>query len=188
MGAAFLACCLLAVVSSVAGRVEQGPDAAGTDPACGVCIMFLSPIDTPLSQAINNKTGKLGFSHCCIDACEVDEKGVRVCIDCTIGKGVYRAPVADVTADRKCVRVFLPLVEGKETYGCARSKVGQRYSVGSLAGASWGTGTTCAEMVADCLPTRIGQAITRPHDRALAPNDIARFFGVSGPDSPDMKV
>ena len=188
MGAAVLACFLLAVVSSVAGRVEEGPDAAGTDPECGVCIMFLSPVNTPLSKAIDEKTGKLGFSHCAIDACEVDENGVRVCIDCTIGKGVYRAPVSEVTAGRKCVRVFLPLIEGQETYGCARSKVGQRYSISAMAGASWGTGTTCAEMVADCLPARIGQAITRPADRPLAPNDIARFFGVTGPESRNLKV
>jgi len=159
-------------------------------PSCSVSILLLEADRIAMSKAIDTASGGLGCSHAAWDACESVD-GVDVGIDCRPGKGVHRRPLADIVGARRHVRVFLPLLEGREAYGCARARVGEAYDGLALFLTSGGgrrRGTICSELVYECLPARLQARIPLPSDRPGSPNDIARAFGIANPSSPDVHL
>lgn len=180
----------LVVVAFVGSSVGRRPPAsrASVRPACSVSILLLERAPLVLSQAVDSATGSLGFSHAAWDACE-DVDGVPVGIDCRPGLGVHRRPLEDIVGERRHVRIVLPLTEGREAYGCARARVGEPYDGLSIFLTHAGgrrRGTICSELVFECLPESLRSRIEIPEGRPVAPNDIARAFGVASPSSPDV--
>ena len=179
--------CVAAVALASVGRRSPAV-AASVRPSCSVSILLLERDRVPLSKAIDIASGGLGFSHAAWDACE-DVDGVPVGIDCRPGQGVHRRPISDIVGKRRVVRVVLPLHEGREAYGCARARVGEAYDGLALFLAAENArrrGTLCSELVFDCLPSSLRARVSVPKGRPVAPNDLARAFGVRGPSSPDV--
>jgi hypothetical protein len=174
---------LAAAMALVASR-RRGPsiDAFARRSACRVSIVLLAPRRGDReSLLIDRATGGHGFSHAVIDGCESDEIGRPVVIDCRLGSGVVRRPWVDYEG-RKASRVWLPTVDGAEAYGCARGRIGVPYDLLGLAFPSSGprSGLVCSQLVTECLPARL-RAQIHPMRRVVAPNDIARAFGITAP-------
>jgi len=187
-----LAAGMLGFAAALLVAVSVGKQHPVTDaqqrPGCAVSILLIASDDLALSSAIDSSSGGLGFSHAAWDACESVE-GVPVGIDCRPGYGVHRRALSEIVGGRRHVRVFLPLLEGKEAYGCARSRVGESYD--GLAffvttGGGRRRGTICSELIWECLPEAMRGLVPIPDGRPVAPNDIARAFGVAGPTSKDV--
>lgn len=173
----------LAVAQSLRSRASMGSEAAGKRAQCSVSILLLAP-HGELGRSLDRATGSRGFSHVAWDACEEDEQGQPLAIDCTPSKGVHRAPLEPLVA-RQHVRVYVPEPWGREAYGCVRARLGQRYSLGGMlrSESSPGEGSICTEMVMQCLPDELAATIANPAGRGLAPNDIARSWGIPSPRS-----
>ncbi len=177
------------LVAASVGR-RQPVQSADVRPDCAVSILLIERDGLALSNAIDASSGALGFSHVAWDACESID-GEPVGIDCRPGYGVHRRPLADILKGRRHVRIFLPLLEGREAYGCARSRVGESYDGLALFTTSGGgrrRGTICSELIWECLPESLRDRIPPPEGRPVAPNDIAQAFGITGPNSKDVQV
>lgn len=166
----------ITALALVRGRGEGMP-VAEIRPSCGVSVLLFEPDDS--SRVIDEITGGYGFSHVALDGCEVDEQGRPLLIDCQPGIGVARV-LADSYDGRGRARVWMPLCEGRELYGCVRGRVGQPYDLLGLVWPSEGleSGLICSQLIYECLPQRL-QALVPPwpRDRPVAPNDLARAFG-----------
>jgi len=179
-----------AVLAAVSIGKQRPVASAVVRPDCAVSILLIERDSLALSRGIDSASGGLGFSHVAWDACE-SIGGVPVGIDCRPGFGVHRRPIADILKGRRHVRIFLPLLDGKEAYGCARSRVGESYDGLSLfmtTGGGRRRGTICSELVWECLPEILRSQIPIPDGRPVAPNDIARAFGITGPNAKDVQV
>lgn len=181
--------CLAALAVSAVGRRAQVRHAS-VRPACSVSILLLASDGITMSEAIDAASGGLGFSHAAWDACE-EVDGVPVGIDCRPGHGVHRRPLSEIVGTRRCVRVVLPMLEGREAYGCARSRVGESYDGLALFqayGSGRRRGTICSELVFECLPASLRARVPLPSARPIAPNDLASAFGVTAPTSKDVML
>ncbi len=179
--------CVAALAVASVGRKPPVAQAS-VRPSCSVSVLLIERDRVPLSRAIDLASGGLGFSHAAWDACE-EVGGIPVGIDCRPGQGVHRRPLVDIVGSRRFVRVVLPLSEGREAYGCARARVGERYDGLAFfvnAPRARRRGTICSELVFDCLPESLRARVDFPAGRPVSPNDLARAFGVRGVDSPDV--
>lgn len=159
---------------------DEGTPVGGLRPSCGVSIVLFEA-DGAESRLIDAATGGDGFSHVAIDGCETDARGRPLLIDYQPGLGVARVPVADY-GDRGRARVWLPFCAGPELYGCVRGRVGQPYDALGLIVPKTGPvgGVVCSQLVYECLPRSLCQRIPPwPRSRPVAPNDLARGFGVT---------
>ena len=158
----------------------EGASVAAVRPACGVSIVLFE-VDGIEGKIIDAATGGHGFSHVALDGCEADEQGRSLLIDCQPGLGVARVPVARYGGRRR-VRVWLPLCEGRELYGCVRGRVGQPYDVLGLVVPKTGPvgGLVCSQLVYECLPAELRRRVPPwPKGRPVAPNDLARGLGAT---------
>lgn len=170
----------LAVLTLARGSGQRGPAVGEIRPACGVSIVLFEANDLE-SRIVDAATGGLGYSHVAVDGCEADEQGRPLLIDCRPGLGVARVLEAEY-GDRRRVRVWLPLCEGRELYGCVRGRVGQPYDVLGLVVPKTGPvgGVVCSQLVYECLPTTLRGLIPGwPKERPVAPNDLARGLGAA---------
>lgn len=170
----------LAVLTLARGS-GQGLAVGGIRPACGVSIVLFEADDLE-SRIVDAATGGLGFSHVAVDGCEVDEQGRPLLIDCRPGLGVARVLEAEYE-ERRRVRVWLPLCEGRELYGCVRGRVGQPYDALGLVVPNTGPvgGVVCSQLVYECLPASLQARvpISWYTGRSVAPNDLAKGFGAT---------
>lgn len=167
----------LAALTLGRGRGAGAPVGA-LRPMCGVSIVLFERGDGE-EVLIDLATGKHGFSHVAIDGCEASKSGQPLIIDCKPGLGVARRPESDY-GQRRRVRVWLPLIEGREFYGCARGRVGQPYDLIGLVLPNGGPadGYVCSQLVYECLPERLRERIPAwPSSRPVSPNDLARGLG-----------
>lgn len=162
----------------------KGLPAAAIRPSCGVSIVLFEPDSR--SRLIDQATGGYGFSHVAVDGCEADSQGRPLLIDCQPGLGVARVLEATY-AKRRRVHVWMPLCEGRELYGCVRACVGRPYDLLGLVMPKRGLadGLICSQLIYECLPPHL-QALVPPwpHDRPVAPNDLARAFGAMPGEDP----
>lgn len=168
----------LAVLTLARGS-GQGLAVGGIRPACGVSIVLFEADDAE-GRLVDAATGGLGFSHVAVDGCEADEQGRPLLIDCRPGLGVARVLEAEY-GERRRVRVWLPLCEGRELYGCVRGRVGQPYDTLGLVVPKTGPvgGVVCSQLVYECLPTALREQVPAwPKGRPVAPNDLGRGFGI----------
>ena len=170
----------LAVLTLARGSGQRGPAVGEIRPACGVSIVFFEANDLE-SRIVDAATGGLGFSHVAVDGCEADEHGRTLLIDCRPGLGVARVLEAEY-GERRRVRVWLPLCEGRELYGCVRGRLGLPYDGLGLVAPKTGPvgGVVCSQLVYECLPQRLqARASASPRGRPVAPNDLARSMGAT---------
>lgn len=185
---AFAASVLTIAGLAMIGTRRPGPEPAGERDGCEVSVLLVVTGPYAGSRLIDQLTGGLGFSHVAVDACEVDAAGVPLVIDCRPGMGVSRRPLSEATEGRGVVRARLPLVEGRELYGCLRGRVGLGFDgVGLVRSTAIGGGLVCSGLVWECLPARLRARIPAPADRPVAPNDFARAWGAR-PGGPDIEV
>lgn len=180
--------CIAVLVLSGIGRRAPGAAVTKKTEGCQVSVLLIGTEGSPMAAAVDAATGGLGFGHVAWDACE-HVSGVPYGIDCRPGYGVHRRPLAEILDGASFVRVTLPLVAGREAYGCARSRVGEVYdglAYFTTTAAGRRRGTICSEMVYDCLPESLRSTIPVPTSRPLAPSDIARAWGIRGPGSPHV--
>lgn len=188
MGAFLLgATCFGLAVMVMRGGGSPGVDVAAMREQCRISVVFFAP--TRLPNMINDASGGEGFSHVAIDACEVDDDGDHLLIDCQPGTGVHRR-LESAYGDRKRVRAWLSAAEGAELRGCARAKLGQPFDIVGLVvpEGSESSGVICSGLVWSCLPLRLQKMVPVPDRRPVAPNDIARAFGITSPNDADVEV
>ena len=189
VGAAFLGFMAAVLAATSIGR-RQPVQTADVRRDCAVSILLIERDGLALSRAVDQASGAIGFSHVAWDACESID-GEPVGIDCRPGYGVHRRPLADILKGRRHVRIFLPFIEGREAYGCARSRVGESYDGLAFFVTSGGgrrRGTICSELIWECLPQSLRERVPIPDGRPVAPNDIAAAFGIRGPNSKNVQV
>ena len=168
----------VAALAALRGQGSPGAEVDGVRPSCGVSILLWEPASVE-GRSIDAVTGGVGFSHVALDACEVDSQGASLVIDCRPAVGVTRIPLYDY-GERKPTRVWLPLMAGRELYGCVRGRIGLPYDALGLVLPKTGPvgGVVCSQLVFECMPDSLRKKVPPwPPSRPVAPNDLARGFG-----------
>lgn len=159
-------------------RERDAIDAVGTDPTCEVAIVLFAIDGTLASGGIDAMTGGLGFSHVCLQSCEVDDEGEALLIDCRPGRGVHRSRLAAYDGRRRA-RVILTGPAAAEMYGCAKGRVGADFTPENRSG-----GLLCSQLVASCLPRDLASRVAAQRRYSgpgglVSPNQIAAAFGAA---------
>jgi hypothetical protein len=169
-----------------------------------------------ISGAINELTGRYGYSHLAIDCGEIDvPSGRRVMIEVTMDAGVHYA-FQDEYGKRPFAR--LPLshagVDVERFCECVHEKVGEKFD--NVEAITLGifdnpARQICSDLATVCLPEDIRALIKRYHRKAVihplaavkdekldpgfrlfvSPNGFAEFFGIprgSELEGPDQRV
>ena len=168
----------VAALAALRGQGSPGAEVGGVRPSCGVSLVLWEPASIE-GRIIDAATGGIGFSHVVLDACEVDSQGASLVIDCRPAVGVTRIPLYDY-GERKPTRVWLPLMAGRELYGCVRGRIGLPYDALGLVLPKTGPvgGVVCSQLVFECMPDSLRKKVPPwPPSRPVAPNDLARGFG-----------
>lgn len=156
---------------------------------CPVSILIWETQRTKVhSQLADKAGGRSGVSHVTIDMGEIDDKGVRLMVDCIAGKGIYRVPLSKY-GERRHATLVLKGPDGRETVGFLRAQLGLGYdSLGMLGGLLDPRTTTCSTLVYHCLPFYLRDRIksARPKGAigvAVSPAQLMLAFGakVGGP-------
>ena len=156
-----------------------------------------------ISRAINDLTGRYGYSHLAIDCGESDvPTGRRVMIEATVASGVHYAFQGEY-GKRPFVRIPLRKagVDVERFCECIHAKVGEKFD--DLEAITLGifdnpARQICSDLATACLPEKMREEIARCHRRAvihplaalrdktsgtsvrlfMSPNGFAEFFGV----------
>ena len=144
---------------------------AGYDPTCAVSILLFAANDT-VSNAIDQNSRGVGFSHAAVDGCEVTDDDVPLLIESRANRGVFRRPMSEY-GSRPYARIVLAGVEAAEFYGCVRAHVGHPYDP---------LYSNCAQLVYSCLPRNLQMRVDtaarfRGPAGIVSPNQIAQAFG-----------
>ncbi|HLO28087.1 MAG TPA: hypothetical protein VK249_03060 [Anaerolineales bacterium] len=155
-----------------------------------------------ISRAINDLTGKYGYSHLAVDCGEIDvSSGRRVMIEATMGAGVHYA-FQDEYGRRSFVRIPLQKtgIDVGQFCACVHARVGEKFD--NLEAITLGildnpARQICSDLVTVCLPQEMREEIARCHHRAvihplaavrderpgtgfrlfMSPNGFAEFLG-----------
>lgn len=148
--------------------------------ACDVAIVLLAvdPAD-PVSVAIDNRTGRRGFSHAYVDPCRVDDEGRSMVIGYTVARGVHWEYADRYKPTRARVRVKLDAVTGGELWGCVRARIGRPLQVESVV-LGIDTASSCVGLIVACLPFAVQDKLRALQEGpCVSPNTLARYFGVA---------
>lgn len=175
MGAGAAIAGTFALSRSMRRKERNAIEAVGRDPTCEIAIVLFAT-DSPVGEVIDATTGNLGFSHCVLKGCEMDEQGRPLLIDCLPGRGVHRAH-ASAYEGRRRSNVILTGAVAAEMYGCARGRVGADFTPENN-----GKGLLCSQLVASCLPRDLASRVAAQRRYSgpgglVSPNQIAAAFG-----------
>lgn len=186
-GAAAIAALSMAGNRTVPGAVEYQVD---TDR--GVAFVLIGADHfRRIEREVDERTGRLGFSHVVVDAGELDPQGRRLVYDCFPREGVRRVVLSERYGSergkmRPRVRVSLPERAVEHARGAMNALVGTPYDLASAVAPSR-PGLVCSRLVMRGLPEDLAERVRPMSDRhPISPNDLARAFGVAGPYSPDV--
>ncbi len=173
MIAFFAAGCLFALAWS-SNQAAVPPPAELVEPdgrplGAEVAILLVASDGSPVADAIDRASGRLGYSHVAIDAGHP-----TAILDYRPGAGVHWAP-RDRYAERAQARVVLTGRTGEQLFGCARSRLGQPFDAAGLLLHTTSLANCCG-LVVGCLPPAIYGELGGS-GRPIAPNDLARLFG-----------
>ena len=163
------------LAATAAGARALRRQARGVEPIdrCPRVAIVLYVTDDTEGGVIDRTTGGLGFSHACLDACEVDSLGRKLLIDARSEYGVTRRPRAEY-GDREYAEIVLSGEDAAHVYGCARAKVGRMIDLGTY---------VCSEFVVSCLPDDIAKHVRNFRSSrgpgVVSPNQIAAAFGAT---------
>lgn len=184
----------LAAVSTASARTLEGLDVARVDRGRAVSfVLIAADHGNTIERIVDLKTGRLGFSHVVVDCCDVDAEGRRLVYDCFPREGVRRVALSERYGTcrgqlRKRVRVCLPDADGERMRGAMAALVGAPYDVAASLDPRR-RGLVCSRLVMRGLDDDLARRVraTKPR-HPISPNDLARAFGVCGPNSPDVAV
>ena len=168
---------------------EAPSDPAALRESCTVSIVLVQSDRSTVARAIDRKSGGGGWTHAALDGCELDELGQHVGIDCRPSYGVTRRPFVEIVQGRPFARVYVPLPWSTELYGCVRGRIGTGYDLLGIGLPSGGrrAGLVCSQLIFECLPTELRRRVRVPKTRPVAPNDLARAWGVRGPGEYEVR-
>ncbi len=183
-----------AVLSTAAERTVDGVEAAGVDPRRPVSVVLVAADHgSRIERLVDRQTGHRGFSHVVVDCGEVDHDGRSLVFDCFPREGVRRVALSDRYGSgqgrpRKRVRVVLRGGDGEHMRGAMMALVGAPYDVAAAIDPRR-RGLVCSRLVMRGLPMDLARRV-QPFSprRPISPNDLARAFGVHGPNAPDVTV
>lgn len=184
----------LAGLSVAAVRTIEGSDAAGVESDRPVAIVLVAADHANvIERTVDTQTGRRGFSHVVVDCGEVDQDGRRLVYDCFPREGVRRVVLSERYGTcrgqlRKRVQVTLPEADGDRMRGAMAALVGAPYDVAATIDPRR-RGLVCSRLVMRGLSEDLAARV-RPHTprHPISPNDLARAFGVRGPNSPDVAI
>lgn len=145
---------------------------------CEVAIVLVGRDDKdPVSRAIDDMTGRRGFSHVLLDACRVDEHGRRVAVDYTVRHGVHWSTL-DQYRHRRIVSIPLPFPIGLEVWGCVRAQLGRPMDVAAIA-LGIDTRASCVGLIVACLPWSMQEdLLALRRGPCVSPNTLAEYWGI----------
>jgi hypothetical protein len=156
--------------------------------SCGpYAIIFVTPFcfDT---KAVNFATGRHGYGHVALWAGQMTNVPLTgpgsnaefepIILDSSIGIGVSFRPLLEMTRGVGYRKHWLSDELGQWVFARALDCVGAPYDYGGLlARRVTDEAYTCSGLICCALPEHIARAC-RPRGRPVAPNDLARYFGV----------
>jgi len=183
------------VAASVASvRTLEGGEASAVDHARPVAIVLIAANhDNSIERVVDRQTGCRGFSHVVVDCCELDPEGRRLVYDCFPREGVRRVVLSERYGTcggraRKRVRIELPNADGERMRGAMSALIGAPYDVAAAIDPRR-RGLVCSRLVMRGLPDDLARCVHPYAPRhPISPNDIARAFGVCGPNSADVAI
>lgn len=183
-----------ALASRAAVRTVDGATAAHVDFDEPVAVVLIAADkECPIERVVDAQTGYRGFSHVVVDCGEFDTDGRHLVYDCFPREGVRRVAISERYGSvrgrpRKRVRVVLPPSDSEHMRGAMSALVGAPYDV-VAALAPKRRGLVCSRLVMRGLPDELARRVTPLQPRhPISPNDLARAFGVHGPNAPDVAV
>lgn len=145
---------------------------------CNVAIVLVASDGSSVSRTIDAMTGGLGFSHCYVDPCRVDERGESMVVGYSVARGVHWQRASEYKPTRRHVRIELDARTGAEVWGCVRTRFGRPLRASAIA-FGIDSASTCVGLVVSCLPYAMQQRMRRYQvGPCISPNTLAAFFGV----------
>lgn len=185
----------LAAASQAAVRTVEGAAVAYVDDTQPVAVVLIAADKAcRIERVVDAQTGHRGFSHVVVDCAEFDADGRALVYDCFPREGVRRVAVSERYGSacgrpRKRVRVLLPPDDGAYMRGAMSALVGAPYDVIATVAPRRRRGLVCSRLVMRGLPEELARRVAPMQPRhPIAPNDLARAFGVHGPTAPDVAV
>mgnify|MGYP000017328156 CR=1 FL=1 len=186
----------VAMVSRAAVRTIEGAQVAYVDTESPVAVVLIAADrENRVERVVDAQTGHRGFSHVVVDCGEFDPQGRHLVYDCFPREGVRRVSVSERYGSssgrpRARVRIVLPPDDGEYMRGAMAALLGAPYDVvAAIAPRRRRRGLVCSRLVMRGLPEDLAQRVTPLQPRhPIAPNDLARAFGVHGPNAPDVAV
>ena len=191
-----LCCGLLgaAAAGTAAVRTVEGAHVADVEEACPVAVLLVAADrNNRIERLVDRQTGCRGFSHVVVDCGEFDEAGRRLVYDCFPREGVRRVVLSERYGSvqgrvRRRVRVSLPEADGERMRGAMAALVGAPYDVVATVDPRR-RGLVCSRLVMRGLSPDLARRVRPLSSRhPVAPNDLARAFGIAGPSAPDVAI
>lgn len=135
----------------------------------GALLLFPVEGSRGLGWAVDQFTGKLGYSHCGFDLGLVDQEGTPLWIDSWAGEGVMLRPPQKF--ERDPVRIPLTSSEASHARAVALHMLHEKTPYRGRTG-----GRHCAEFVVACLPKSTIEQRKIPLN--ATPNDLAVCYGL----------
>jgi len=158
-----------ATFRGVGGNPEWRDDYIELEEFEGAVLMFPVTGARGLGWAVNQVTGKRGYSHCALDVGVVDQEGTPLWIDSWAGEGVLLRPPDRF--ERDPVRVPLSPAEASHARAVALHMLHEGTPYRGRTG-----GRHCSEFVIACLPKSTVEKYGISKD--ATPNDLAVCFGL----------
>jgi hypothetical protein len=143
-------------------------------PGCRGALVLVAVDTDPLSLAIDDLTGALGWSHVYLDPC-VSIAGKPAILDFTVRRGVHWSS-PDAYAKRERRRIELDPQTAAETIACAQARIRQPLSIETF---GIDEPINCVGMIVACLPWHAQEQLRALQvGPCVSPNTLAAFFGV----------
>lgn len=145
---------------------------------CGpYAIVFVTPFDLD-TKAVDLATGRHGYGHVALWAGHMTKDDEPIVLDSAIGLGVSFRTLSQMSRGVPCRKKMLSESLGQWVFNRAVQCVGCEYDYGGLMRRRVSEDSyTCSGLICCSLPEHIQRA-ARPAGRPIAPNDLARHFGV----------
>lgn len=144
---------------------------------CRCALLFVTPFDSD-TRAVDLATGRYGYGHVALWGGQLARDHEPIVLDAAIDAGVTMRRLRAMTRGAPYRRAELDDDLGCFIFQRACAQIGRPYDFAGLARRRLRSDRfTCSGLIAACLPQHLRDRI-EVRRRPIAPNDLARLFGV----------